>query len=103
MTQAGSDKVVLSQSYGRANDSTLYVYDLDLAGEPDLQIPLNGQDVPAFLLDGYRLVQSLNSIPMSEGLATAPDGRVLVLYESGAIRYEDGKHRTSYVWALTVE
>ena len=103
MTLAGSNKVVLSQSYGRANDSTLYVYDLDLAGEPDLQIPLDGQDVPAFLLDGNRLVQSLNSIPMSEGLATALDGRVLVLYESGAIRYEDGKHRTSYVWALTVE
>ena len=40
---------------------------------------------------------------MSEGLANAPDGRVLVLFESGAIRYEDGKHRTSYVWALTVD
>ena len=103
MTQAGTNKVVLSQSYGRANDSTLYIYDLDLSGEPDMQIPLDGHDVPAFLLDGKRMVQSINSIPMSEGLATGPDARVLVLYESGAIRYEDGKHRTSYVWALTVE
>lgn len=103
MTLAGTNKVVLSQSYGRANDSTLLIYDLDLAKDPDLQLTLNGQQIPAYLLDGSRLIQPLNSIPMSEGLCVAPDGRVLVLYESGAIRYEDGKHRTSYVWALTVE
>lgn len=103
MTLAGDHKVVLSQSYGRANDSTLLVYDLDLQAEPDLELALNGQNVPGYLLDGHRLVQSLNSIPMSEGLTTTADGSVLVLYESGAIRYEDGKHRTSYVWSLSVE
>lgn len=103
VTLTSSGKVVLSQSYGRANDSTLLIYDLDLTAAPDLQIPLDGSEISAFLLDGNRLVQSLNSIPMTEGVALAPDGRVLVLYESGAIRYEDGKHRTSYVWALNVE
>lgn len=102
MTLAGENKIVLSQSYGRANDSTLLVYELDPSAAPDLELTLNDQKVPAYLLDGQRLVQSINSIPMSEGLTTAPDGRVLVLYESGAIRYEDGKHRTSYVWALSV-
>ena len=103
MTLAGENKVVLSQSYGRANDSALLVYNLDTTAAPDLELTLNGQSVPAFLLDGKRLAENINSIPMSEGLATAPDGKVLVLYESGAIRYQDGKHRTSYVWALTVE
>ena len=103
MTLAGENKVVLSQSYGRANDSALLVYDLDTTAAPDLELTLNGQSVPAFLLDGKRMTRNINSIPMSEGLAAAPDGRVLVLYESGAIRYQDGKHRTSYVWALTVE
>ena len=103
ITLAGENKVVLSQSYGRANDATLLVYDLDLSTAPDLELTLNGQIVPSYLLDGQRLVQSINSIPMSEGLTTASDGRVLVLYESGAIRYQDGKHRTSYVWSLTVE
>ena len=103
MTLAGENKIVLSQSYGRANDSTLLVYRLDTTAAPDLELALNGRNVPAFLLDGQRLLKSIPSIPMSEGLTTAPDGRVLILYESGAIRYEDGKHRTSYVWALTVE
>lgn len=103
ITLAGSDKVVLSQSYGRANDSTLLIYTLNTGDEPDLELTLNGQQIPAFLLDGNRLAQSINAIPMSEGLALTPDGKVLVLYESGAIRYEDGKHRTSYVWSMTVE
>lgn len=103
VTLAGDNKVVLSQSYGRANDATLLVYSLDLTAQPDLELMLDGQSIPAFLLDGKRQVESVNSIPMSEGLTTAPDGRVLVLYESGAIRYEDGKHRTSYTWALTIE
>ena len=103
ITLAGENKAVLSQSYGRANDASLLVYDLDIHEEPDLELALNGQNIPTYLLDGHRLVQTINSIPMTEGLATTSDGRVLVLYESGAIRYEDGKHRTSYVWALTVE
>lgn len=103
ITLAGSNKVILSQSYGRANDSTLLIYEVDLSGSPDMELTLNDQQIPAFLLDDNRLTQSINSIPMSEGLTTAQDGRVLVLYESGAIRYQDGKHRTSYVWVLTVE
>ena len=103
ITLTGSDKVVLSQSYGRANDSALLIYQLNPGEEPDLELTLNGQLIPAFLLDDNRLASSINSIPMSEGLATTADGLVLVLYESGAIRYEDGKHRTSYVWGLTVE
>ncbi len=103
ITLAGTDKVVLSQSYGRANDSALLVYNLNPGEDADLELTLNGQKIPAFLLDSNRLAQSINAIPMSEGLAVAHDGSVLVLYESGAIRYEDGKHRTSYVWSLTVE
>jgi hypothetical protein len=103
ITLTGNGKVVLSQSYGRANDSTLLIYRLDSGDMPDLELTLNGQTIPAYLLDDNRLADSINSIPMSEGLSTNAGGQVLVLYESGAIRYEDGKHRTSYVWTLTVE
>ena len=101
LTETG--KVVLSQSYGRANDAALLIYQLNPGETPDLELSLNDQLVPAYLLDGNRLANSINSIPMSEGLATNADGRVLILYESGAIRYEDGKHRTSYVWTMAVE
>lgn len=103
ITLTDTGKVILSQSYGRANDSALLIYTLNPGEEPDLELNLNDQLIPAFLLDGNRLAQSINAIPMSEGLATTSDGNVLILYESGAIRYEDGKHRTSYVWSMSVE
>lgn len=103
ITLSDTGSVVLSQSYGRANDSTLLIYQLNSGELPDLELTLNGQSIPAYLLDDHRLAKSINSIPMSEGLATTPDGQILVLYESGAIRYEDGKHRTSYVWTMAVE
>lgn len=97
------NKIVLSQSYGRANDSSLLVYNLDLQTEPDLELEIEQEEIAGFVLDEERMVQRINAIPMSEGLSTAADGRVMVLFESGAIRYEDGKHRTSYVWTLAVE
>lgn len=103
ITLTDTGKVVLSQSYGRANDSAILVYHLQPEDTPDLELTLNDQLVPAFMLDDTRLASSINSIPMSEGLATASDGNVLILYESGAIRYQDGKHRTSYVWSMSVE
>lgn len=102
MTLTGENQVVLSQSYGRANDSALLVYRLDLKESPDLELTLRDTKIPAFVLDGHRLQRSINAIPMSEGLTVDPQGKVLVLFESGAIRYEDGKHRTSYVWTMTV-
>ena len=103
ITLTNNGSLVLSQSYGRANDSTLLIYQLNFGNAPDLELTLNGQSIPAYLLDDNRLAKSINSIPMSEGLTTTPDGHVLILYESGAIRYEDGKHRTSYVWTMSVE
>lgn len=103
ITMTDNSRIVLSQSYGRANDASLLVYNLDTATAPDLELTLNSQNIPGYLLDSHRLTESINSIPMSEGLTTTRDGHILVLFESGAIRYEDGKHRTSYVWSLTVE
>lgn len=103
ITLTDSNTVVLSQSYGRANDSTILVYNFNPQEQPDLELTLNSQLIPTYLLDNNRLEKSINSIPMSEGLTTTPDGRVYVLYESGAIRYQDGKHRTSYVWTMMLE
>ena len=33
---------------------------------------------------------------------TDPDGNVLVLFESGAMAYSDGKYRTDHVWCLNL-
>ena len=41
-------------------------------------------------------------MPMTEALCTDPDGNVLVLFESGAMAYSDGKYRTDHVWSLNL-
>lgn len=90
--------VLLSQSYGRKNNAALLRYALETDGTGDTQITLNGQAVPAYLLDSSRQTGSLTLMPMSEGLCLTPDGAVLILFESGSMTYSDGKYRTDHIW-----
>lgn len=96
------DGVVLSQSYGRKNNSALLVYSLAADELPDTSLDICGHRVPAYVLDGLRLREALTAMPMAEGLCLSPKG-VLVLFESGSSRYQNGKHRTDHVWALEGE
>ena len=93
--------VLLSQSYGRKNNSTLLRYDLDL-NRADGSVPVGNREVPAYILDGSVLREAITAMPMTEALCTDPDGNVLVLFESGAMAYSDGKYRTDHVWCLNL-
>ena len=93
------ETVLLSQSYGRKNNSALLRYDLDL-NQPDGSVPVGGSQVPAYILDSRVLREEITAMPMTEALATGPEGNVLVLFESGAMAYKDGKFRTDHVWSL---
>ena len=100
--QVTNGRVVLSQSYGRRVDSALLVYDLDLDADPDTTVPVDGTQVPCWVLDSARQTARMTAMPMTEGLTLTPDGRVYVLFESGAEHYSDGANRTDHVWALTL-
>ena len=91
--------VLLSQSYGRKNNSTLLRYDLDL-DRADGSVPVGGSEAPAYILDSRVLREAITAMPMTEALCTGPDGNVLVLFESGAMAYSDGKYRTDHVWSM---
>ena len=91
--------VLLSQSYGRKNNSSLLRYELNL-NLPDLTVPVGGREVPACLLDSKTQRETITAMPMTEALTLDNDGDVLVLFESGAMAYQDGKYRTDYVWRL---
>jgi len=54
--------VVLSQSYGRKNNSALLVYDL-AADAPDTTLDICGHAVPAYVLDSLRLRESFPLCP----------------------------------------
>ena len=93
-------KIVLSQSYGRKNDSTLYVYHDPMQETPHTQVVLNGVSVPVWYLDSGELEEKITTLPMSEGVAYMKN-RLYVLYESGAEKYRgDGKLPTDRVWTV---
>lgn len=95
-------KLLLSQSYGRKNDSTLLSCRLSLDEAPDGELTVGGERVPAYILDSARQLDALTAPPMTEGVCLSPEGDVLVLFESGAVRYKDGRNRTDQVWRLSL-
>lgn len=93
------DGVMLSQSYGRRNNSAVLVYDLAEDAPPDTDLDICGHMVPAYVLDSPKLRESLTAMPMAEGLCLSPEG-ILVLFESGSSRYSNARYRTDRVWAV---
>ena len=99
MVACDDGTVLLSQSYGRKNNSALLRYSLNLA-LPDLTVPVGSKEVPAYILASGILREAITAMPMTEALTLDNDGNILVLFESGAMAYSDGKYRTDHVWSL---
>ncbi|WP_028552150.1 lamin tail domain-containing protein [Paenibacillus sp. UNC451MF] len=86
------DKVVLSRSYGRNNDSRLLAYTWSLSEAAHSQTSVFGSvSVPIWFLDGSNILNSLIMPPMAEGIFEH-NGSLHVLFESGAKEYLDGKY-----------
>jgi hypothetical protein len=83
--------VILSQSFGRAKDSSLLKYEKPkLQGAPHQQVTVGGKQVPVWFLDRKNLSKEQGSLtvpPMSEGIVTDGANRLFVLFESGALKY----------------
>lgn len=101
---ASEDKIILSQSYGRTNKSSLFIYDNPISGKPHSAVNLNGKMVPVYFLDGKLGCEKVQAPPMSEGLAYA-GGKLYILFESGADKYAGGggKDPTENVWTMILD
>lgn len=106
MAPAG-DKIVLSSSYGRTNDSAIWLYENPLAGEADGSVQIGGVDVPYYeLIDGEKIVAP----PMTEDLgAIKKEDKyyVLVASESSSYYYYGAefsiaKNPIDFVWKLEI-
>lgn len=112
MTMLCDGRIVLSQSYGRANNSQLMVYDPAEASTQTISI--DGNEYTCIMLEKKTCRDELYvNMPMSEGITVKTDGsglEVLVLYESGAVLYSGdgtydknaGKYRTDYIWKVAI-
>ena len=86
-----TDKTIfLSISYGRRNRSIIAIYKNPLKEEPHRTVTLeNGLKAPLWYLDGKNIIREIDFPPMSEGI-TIIDGKLAVLPESGAEKYQSG-------------
>ncbi|WP_068773584.1 hypothetical protein [Paenibacillus sp. FJAT-26967] len=81
------DGILLSQSYGRNNASTLLHYANSMKTEqPHKTVTIGADKVPLWFLDSKNEKGKLEAPPMSEGLVTVKD-ELYVLFESGANLY----------------
>jgi len=81
--------IILSQSYGRKNNSTLSIYRSPIGDEQDAEFTLsNGTTVPVWHLDSSNLISVLTAPPMTEGIVNI-GGKLALLYESGSDKYRD--------------
>ncbi|MBO5859504.1 MAG: hypothetical protein J6R20_06985 [Clostridia bacterium] len=83
-----NDNFVLSISYGRNNDSFMYVYDNVVSGEPDYELAYGEENVPVYHLSNSRRNSNLRQPPMLEGI-DANGNSAIGIFESGAKKYSD--------------
>ena len=95
------DTIALSQSYGRTNNSKIYLYDNVLSDTPHRTVSLGDREIPVYFLDAKIDCKTYTALPMSEGLAVYK-GKLLILFESGASYYKDdgGKNPTDRVFVM---
>lgn len=95
------DQIVLSQSYGRYNNSNMIVYNNALKTEQDTSVTLNGKSVPVWFLDDGVYKQNYTLMPMSEGV-TSYNGKLLIVFETGTKKYHNATCPTDQVWSMTL-
>ncbi len=99
-----TNKIVFSTSYGRKNNSKIYVYDDILTGDKSATKIIDGKEVELYACASNTLLKEIEGLPMAEGMANTPDG-FYIAFESGADKYRDGggKYPTDKLFYTTIE
>lgn len=83
------DKIVLSKSYGRRNNSRIAIYTTPLGSTEDSVVQTgNGRSCPLWILDSALKDAELIAPPMTEGV-TVFNNVISVIFESGSDKYRD--------------
>jgi len=91
--------LALSTSYGRNNNSILYIHKNPLTSKPDKYEQLNGSStVPLWFIDSENAVSKLVCPSMMEGIVlykNKDENKLILLFESGAEKY-----RATGIWPV---
>ncbi|MGN0527172.1 MAG: hypothetical protein ACI4IF_07015 [Acutalibacteraceae bacterium] len=99
-----SGKTVFSTSYGRKNNSTIYVYDDALLYDSVRTVNIDNKEIKVYACSSEILKETITAPPMTEGICTA-DGKLVLLFESGASKYRQhgGKYPSDTVFTSNIE
>jgi len=97
------NKIILSQSYGRTNNSRISVYLNPLEELPYSFFTMDdNRSIPVWILDEQNLEVEIIAPPMTEGIVDY-NGAIAVLYESGSDKYRDtAKHPQDRISILNI-
>ena len=99
-----TDKIIFSTSYGRKNDSKLYIYDDVLITEKSGTKKVDGKNIDLYACNNEMLIKEITAPPMAEGMAIHYDG-IYLIFESGAEKYRNhrGKNPLENAFFTTIE
>lgn len=100
MSITDSGNVVFSTSYGRKNNSNLYVFD-DYTTWDSKNVSVFGTSVPIYIAKNKNRAEKIKMPTLMEGI-DFENGKLYVLFESGAKAYSDAKQIISDVWELDI-
>ena len=99
-----AEKIIFSTSYGRKNNSKIYIFDDILINEKVDTITIDNKSIDVLACSSEYLIKEITAPPMTEGMANTQDG-VYLLFESGASKYRNhgGKSPVENVYFTTIE
>ena len=99
-----TNKIIFSTSYGRKNNSEIYIFEDFLIKEKTGIKIIDGREVDLYSCSSSYLDKKITALPMAEGMANTADG-VYIAFESGAKKYRRGGGRfpTDTLYFTTIE
>lgn len=99
-----AEKIIFSTSYGRKNNSKIYVFDDILSNEKVETITIDNKSIDVLACSSEHLIKEITAPPMAEGMANTTDG-IYLLFESGATKYRNhrGKHPVENIYFTSIE
>ncbi len=104
MAFTNSGKIIFSTSYGRKNNSYIYVYDDVLLSERVGIYTIDNAEIDILACSSDLLKETITAPPMAEGIVQGEKGQYII-FESGAEKYRShrGKYPTDTAFKGNIE
>lgn len=104
MALTKTNKIIFSTSYGRKNNSVIYIFDDIFAETKAGTVTIDGHSIDLLACSNNKLNKKIIAPPMAEALANHTEG-IYLIFESGAAKYRNGggKYPTEHAYKISIE